>query len=55
VQLLDLALPVGLGIPPDPGIKGAGRLLLQLLLPGVNLVRVNLVSLRKVGHRRLLP
>src|SRR5438874_4447180 len=45
----------GLGIPADPGVKGAGRLLLQLLLPGVNLVRVNFVTLRQVCHRRLLP
>src|SRR5258707_13101145 len=55
MQLLDLALPAGLGIMANAGIKGPGRLLYKLLLPRVNLVRVNLVAHRKVRHRRLLP
>src|SRR4051812_43044230 len=55
MQLLDFALPVDFGIPADPRIKGAGRLLLQLLLPGVNLVRVDFVPLRQVRNRRLFP
>jgi hypothetical protein len=37
------------------GIKRPRRLLLKLLLPGTNLVRVNLVTLRRISHRRLLP
>src|SRR3954466_6678680 len=55
MQLLDFALPVDFGIPADPRIKGAGRLLMQLLLPGVNLVRVDFVPLRQVRNRRLFP
>jgi hypothetical protein len=35
--------------------EGARRLILKLLLPGVNLVRVDLVALRKVRDRPLLP
>ena len=27
----------------------------QLLLPGVNLVRMNLIALGQIGYRRLLP
>jgi hypothetical protein len=45
VQLLDLTLPVSLGVPPDPRVKGTGRLLLKLLLPGIDLVRMDLVAL----------
>src|SRR5689334_2701288 len=55
MQLLDLTLPAGLGIMADAGIKGPGRLLHKLILPGVNLIRVNLVAHRKVRNRRLLP
>jgi hypothetical protein len=39
VQLLDLALPVGLSISANPGIKGACRLLLQLLFPSIEETR----------------
>src|SRR6266404_8640012 len=55
MQLLDLTLPAGLGIMANAGIKGPRRLLHKLLLPSVNLVRVNLVAHRKVRNRRLLP
>ena len=55
VQLLDLALAACLGIVANPGVKRPRRLLQQLLLPGVDLVRVDLVALRQVRHRRLLP
>ena len=37
------------------GVEGARRLILKLLLPGVNLVRMELVALRKIRERRLLP
>src|SRR5882724_2866675 len=55
MQLLDLTLPASLGIMANAGIKGPGRLLHKLLLPRVDLVRVNLVAHRKVRNRRLLP
>jgi hypothetical protein len=55
VQLLDLTLAQFLGIPPNPGVKRSRRLLQKLLLPRVNLVRVNFVPLRQVRYRRLLP
>ncbi len=38
MQLLDLPLPVRLGVPTDAGVEGSRRLLLKLLLPRVNLV-----------------
>jgi hypothetical protein len=44
-----------LRVPPDARIEGARRLILKLLLPGVNLVRMDLVALRKVRDRRMLP
>ena len=40
---------------PTPGSNARAALLQQLLLPGINLVRVNLVALRQIRHRRLLP
>ena len=43
-----------LRVPPDTRIEGARRLILKLLLPGLNLVGMDLVALRKVGDRRLL-
>jgi hypothetical protein len=30
------------------------RLIQKLLLPGINLVRMNLIALRQIGHRGLL-
>jgi hypothetical protein len=54
VQLLDLAFPRLLAIPTDPGVKGSRRLILELLLPAVNLVRVNFVPLRQLADRHLL-
>ena len=48
VQPLDLPLMRRLGVPPDARVEGARRLILKLLLPGVNLVRMDLVALRKV-------
>ena len=47
-QLLDLALPLGLSVPANSGVEGASRLLPQLLLPRLNLVRVDFLSLRQV-------
>ena len=38
VQLLDLPLPEFLGVPPNTRVKRPCRLLLKLLLPGVDLV-----------------
>jgi hypothetical protein len=43
------------GIGADPCVKGAGRLLQQMLSPRIDLIRVHLVTLRKVRHRDLLP
>ena len=55
MQLLDLPLAIGFGVPADADIEGARRVLQQLLLPGIDLVRMDLVALGKVGHRRLFP
>src|SRR4029077_5630753 len=44
-----------LALPPDTRVKGPGRLFQKLLLPGIDLVRVNLIALGQIGHRRLLP
>ena len=55
MQLLDLTLSAGLGIMANASVKGPGRLLNKLLLPGVDLIRMNFVAHRKVRHRRLLP
>ncbi len=55
VQPLDLPLMRRFRVPPHPGIERPPRLILKLLLPGVNLVRMDLVALRKVRDRRLLP
>src|SRR5439155_3316565 len=54
VKLLDLTRRRGVGVSRDPRIERPRRKILQLLLPGVNLVRVNLITLRQVIHRRLL-
>ena len=54
MELLDLALVTARAFTA-PALKGSRRLVEQLLLPRVNLVRVDLVALRQIGHRRLLP
>jgi hypothetical protein len=51
VQALDLAIVVGFSIAAR--LERPPRLLLELLLPGVNLVGVNLIALCQIGHRRL--
>src|SRR5512132_1612535 len=55
MQLLDLPFTRMLGVDTDPSIKRPRRVLQQPLLPGINLVRVNLVARRQLSHRRLLP
>ena len=47
MQPLDLSLMRRLRVPPHAGVEGARRLILKLLLPGVNLVGMNLVALRR--------
>jgi hypothetical protein len=54
-ELLDLALAAGLGIPADVGVESVGGVLQELLLPGVNLVRVDFVALCQFGDRRRFP
>ena len=54
VQALDLPLMRRLHVLLHAG-EGVRRLILKLLLPGVNLVGMDLVALRKVRDRRLLP
>jgi hypothetical protein len=54
VQLLDLALPLRLGVRADARVERPARVLEQLLLPGVDLVRMNLVLPRQIGGGRLL-
>src|ERR1700686_2520498 len=54
VETFDLPLAVAHDIA-IPGLESPRRLLLKLLLPGVNLIRVHLVTLGQIGHRRLLP
>jgi hypothetical protein len=49
MQLLDLPLAIGFGVPADAGIEGARRVLQQLLLPGMDLVGMDLVALGKAG------
>ncbi len=53
VQLLDLAVLARLRVLARTPIKGPRRLFLQLLLPRINLVRMDLVALRQIGHARL--
>jgi len=55
VQPLDLPLMRRLRVPSDARVEGARRLVQKLLLPGVNLVGMDLVPLRQVDNRRLLP
>jgi hypothetical protein len=54
MQPLDLPLAPSRGIAAA-GLEGSGRLVLQLLLPRIDLVRMNLVALRQTRHSRLLP
>src|SRR5712672_3442327 len=54
VQLLDLPLADFLSISPDTRVERPRRLLLKLFLPGVNLVRMHLVSLGQVRNTPLL-
>jgi hypothetical protein len=51
---LDLARQRSLGMLPDLGVERPRRGIQQLLLPRVNLVRMNLASLRHTVRRRLL-
>ena len=53
VQPLDLTLAVHPGIA-GAAFEGACRLIPELLLPGINLVRMNLITLRQISHRRML-
>jgi hypothetical protein len=54
VQLLDLALPLRLGVRAEARVERPARVLEQLLLPGVDLVRMNLVLPRQIGGGRFL-
>src|SRR5208337_5692064 len=53
VKLLDLARRRRLRLRANLRIKRPRRMVQQLLLPGVNLVGMNLMALRQVGYRRL--
>jgi hypothetical protein len=53
VQLFDLSLATSLGVPPGAGVEGPRRVFQKLLLPGVKLVRMDVVALRQVRDRRL--
>src|SRR4029077_18976946 len=48
MQPLDLPLMRRIRVPPHTGVEGARSLILQLLLPSVNLVGMDLVALCKV-------
>src|SRR6185437_15733078 len=54
VQLLDRACRRRLRVHPDLGIEHPRRMVQQLLLLRIDLVRMNLVTLRQVVHCRLL-
>ena len=54
MKALDLALLGGVRWLADDAVEGAGRLILQLLLPRVNLIGVNLIALRQLVDARLL-
>jgi hypothetical protein len=54
VQLLDLALARRLGVEPHARVESSRCVPQKLLLPGVNLVRVDLVAQRQISNRRLL-
>lgn len=53
-QPLDLVLAVGHTVAAAV-LKRPRCLILQLFLSGTNLVRMNLIALRQIGDRRLLP
>jgi hypothetical protein len=55
MQLLDLSSRRNLGILTHFWVKGTRRVVLQLLLPGIDLVRVNLIPRRQIGDRRFDP
>ncbi len=55
MQPIDVPLVRRVRVPPDARVEGARSLILKLLLPGVNLVGMDLVALRQVDNRRLLP
>jgi hypothetical protein len=52
VQALDL--PLAVRRSSAAGVECLRRLVLKLLLPRVDLVGMNLIALRQIGHRRLL-
>jgi hypothetical protein len=55
VQPLNITLGLRHGLLADLRVERPGSVLLQLLLPGIDLVRMHLIALRQVGHSRLLP
>ena len=55
VKLLKRARRRGFRVHADPRIERAPRVVQQLLLPRLDLVRMNLMALRQVGYRHLLP
>src|SRR5262249_34941170 len=55
MQLLDLAFMSRFAILVRSAIKSACRMLQQLLLPGVDLVGMDLIALSQIGNRRLVP
>jgi hypothetical protein len=55
MQPLNITLRLRLGLLADLRVERPSRVLLQLLLPGIDLVRMHLIPLRQVGYTRLLP
>src|SRR5437868_7059603 len=55
MQLLDLAFAHRFGVIAHTRIEGARRTLHELLLPGIDLVGVNLITLSKISHRGAFP
>jgi hypothetical protein len=53
VQLLDLPFSIR-SAAPSAALKRSRRPILKLLLPRIDLVRVNLAALGQIGHSRLL-
>jgi hypothetical protein len=51
MRLFDLSFARRVSIQTDLLIKGPRGLRQKLLLPGIDLVRVNLIALRQIGHR----
>jgi hypothetical protein len=54
MQPFDLALMLGRAIAVAV-LERARRLIQELLLPGINLVGMNLIALGQISHRRLFP